>query len=88
MNWKLYTVYDSKAELFLQPFTMRTRGEAVRAFAASANQQGHQFAVYGGDFTLFEIGDYEDLTGRMEQYDAPVNLGTALEYVSRDEEQE
>ena len=80
MFYKVFTVYDAKAECYMQPFTMRSRGEAVRAFEQSANDPQNNIGRFAEDFTLFEIGEYDDATGRMSQFDALVALGCAIEY--------
>jgi len=60
---KIYTVHDSKAEAYLQPFFARSNGEAIRSFTQAINTPDHQFAKYSADYTLFEIGEFDDNTG-------------------------
>lgn len=79
MMMKMFTVYDQKAEAYLQPFFANSKGVAIRMFAEAVNSQDHQFAKYPADFTLFEIGSFDDGTALTESF-APVNLGTALEH--------
>ena len=77
----MFTVYDSKAEAFLQPFFSQSRGTAIRSFSEAANDEKHQFHRHAGDFTLFELGEFDQLTADVKQLQAPVKLGTALEYI-------
>jgi len=77
---KMYTVYDSKAEAFLVPFFMRTKGEALRAWQQAVNDEQTQFSKYPSDFTLFEIGEYDDSTGTVVMHEAKISLGSALEF--------
>lgn len=77
---KIFTVYDSKAEAHLDPFVARTAGEAIRRFAMAANTTDHNFYKHAADFTLFEIGTWEDRTGVITKHEAKINLGTALEH--------
>lgn len=77
----MFTVYDSKSEAYLPPIFHRSRGEALRAFEATANTPDHQFNKYAGDFTFFELGEYNDSTGEITQLPAKINLGTALEFI-------
>ena len=81
MIHKIFTVYDSKAELFMQPFFMPTTGQAIRSFEDTCNDSSTMFSKHPADFTLFEIGSFEDVTCEIYINDAKVNLGTALEYV-------
>ena len=83
MIHKIFTVYDSKAELFMQPFFMPTTGQALRSFEDTCNDPSTLFAKHPADFTLFEIGSYEDITCAIHINDSKVNLGTALEYVQK-----
>lgn len=76
---KIFTVFDDKANAFLQPFFMRTEQEAMRAFAGAAMQEGHQFKDHAADFTLFEIGDFSEEVGNLMPLDAIKNLGNALQ---------
>lgn len=80
MTLKIFTAYDSKVEAYLQPFFMRSRGEALRAWTELANNPEHLFAKHPADYTLFEVGEYDDTTGKLTPLTAYINLGTALEF--------
>lgn len=81
MIHKIYSVYDSKAEAFLPPFFLGTRGLAIRTFADAANREDHNFRRYAADYTLFELGEFDDSSGKFFMKEAAENLGTALQYV-------
>jgi len=81
MKVKIFTTYDSKAEAYLQPFFMRSRGEALRGWETICNDPNSQFHKHPSDFTLFEIGEYDEQTGTIETYPAKCALGLALEFV-------
>lgn len=85
MKFKIFCVYDSKAEAYMQPFLMPTKGQAIRAFQTTVNDPSTDFNKYPGDFTLFEIGEWDDQTSKIGSYDTKVNLGTALEHKSYSE---
>lgn len=78
---KVFSVYDSKVEAFLQPFFMHTKGEAIRGFTEIVNDPNHQFSKYPADYTLFELGNYDDSNGSIVTFPTPVSLGLALEFV-------
>ena len=61
---KCFTVYDSKAEAFLQPFFMQSKGAAIRGFTELVNDKNHSFGKYPGDYTLFELGSFDEQTGK------------------------
>lgn len=75
---KIFSVYDDKADAFLPPFFFKTEAQALRAFAAAANEEGHDFQKHAADYTLFEIGDFSEQVGNIKGLDAIKNLGNAL----------
>lgn len=77
---KTYVVYDSAAEAYGIPFFIRSKGEALRGFAQAAKDPQSQISKHPADFTLFEIGEYNEFKGEISLYQAKVNLGTAVEY--------
>jgi len=79
MQQLIFTVYDSKAEAYLQPFYAVTVEVAKRNIRTAMSDASHQFSLYPGDYTLFEIGSFSDATGNLERLEAKVNHGTALE---------
>lgn len=80
MKTKMFTVYDSKAQAYMMPFFMNSRGEALRAWQDLCNDEKTQFGKHPEDFTLFEIGEYDQETGKITQTTAFISLGTALEF--------
>lgn len=83
---KVYTVYDSKVEAYMTPFFMRGKGEALRAWASTVNDSQTQFCKHPSDFTLFEIGEYDDTMGVIKMYEAKISLGLALDYKEKAED--
>lgn len=78
---KIYCVYDCKVEAYLQPFFMASRGAAIRSFGEVVNDPKTQFNRYPADFTLFELGEYDDQNAKFVLHNAPVALGVAIEYL-------
>lgn len=78
MNLKVYSVFDSKAEAYLPPFFVPKRAQAIRMFTSAAQDASHVFCKHAADYTLFEIGDFDDSTGAYVPLKAHVNLGCAL----------
>lgn len=81
---KVFTVYDSKAEAYLTPFLMRTKSEAIRGFQDVCNDDKSNFCKYAEDYTLFEIGEFDDSIGTYTMYASKVSLGCAIEYKRMD----
>lgn len=79
MKLKVFTVYDSKLEAYLQPFYMQSKGQALRSWMDTIQDKDTQFNKHPGDFTLFEIGEWDPIAGGIYNYPTKFNLGTALE---------
>lgn len=84
MLFAMFTVYDSKAQAFLPPWIMTQTTMAQRAFSDCANSKDHQFGTHPEDYTLFQLGMWDDETGVLDQLPSPRSLGLALEYIKRD----
>lgn len=59
---KIFSIYDEKAEAFLQPFFMETVGQAERALIDCMSDENHNFARHSADYTLFQIGEFDQST--------------------------
>lgn len=80
----IFTVYDSKAECYLAPFTFKTVGEAVRSFSDTANDPNSMLFKHSSDFTLFQIGEFDDTTGMVEGLTRHIALGKAIDFNNKD----
>jgi len=73
----LYSIFDSKAESFLQPFFAPTDAVALRWVRAAINDPQHDFHKYSADYTLFRVGSFSTKTGEVKSM-ALVNLGCLI----------
>jgi len=80
MIHKIYTVFDAKAEAYLLPFMLPTKGLAIRSFSELVNDPNHNFGKYPEDYTLFECGAYDDSTCKFDILPTPLSLGVAIEF--------
>lgn len=80
MMLKVFAIYDSKAEAFFPPFTMKSKGEALRAIQGLINDPEHNFAKYSEDFTIFELGSWDDASARYDLHPTPVSMGLFVEF--------
>jgi hypothetical protein len=76
---KVFAVHDSKVEAYLQPFFCRTTGEALRMWEQTCNDGKSMMATHPTDFSLFEVAEYDEATGRFTQHEVLRPLGTAVE---------
>lgn len=81
MIHKMYTVFDTKAEIYLPPIYYKATGEALRAFSDTVNSSDHAFHKHPEDYCLFEIGTYDDQNAGIETI-TPKSLGLAIEYIT------
>lgn len=81
MKIKVFSVFDSKAEGFIQPFYSQTTGTARRSFEQAVNSSEHEFHKYAGDYTLFELGEFDQSNGVFTACESHINLGVALTYI-------
>lgn len=79
---KICTVYDSKAEAYFTPMFFKNRAEAVRSFTEAAMDKATMLGKYPADFTMFELGTYDELTGKFVINSTPTSIGCALEFLS------
>lgn len=75
---KLYSIRDSKSELFCPPFLARTHGEAERNFAKVANDPKSQIFATPEDFDLYHLGTYDDASGSIEALKTPEHVIKAI----------
>lgn len=78
MNAEVFTVYDSAARRYLEPFFAPTVEVALRMFRTLANKEGHLFAEYPADYVLFHIGSFDGESGMVSSLVAPHSLGVAI----------
>lgn len=81
MITKMYVIYDSKAEIYNQPFHFINDGQATRQFSDAVNNPETDFAKHPEDYTLFRIGTYDDSTTKIETT-TPISLGVGIEFLN------
>lgn len=69
MKLVVCSVFDSAAQAFMRPMFVPARGLAVRAFRDEVNRNDPENSMYShaSDYELFEIGEFDDSTGRFVQ---------------------
>lgn len=85
---KVFSVYDSKAEMYLRPFLARSKGEALRGFSDASNDKTLEIGKHPEDYTLFYIAEFDESTGKYNNVLTPESLGVALEFVNVEEKVE
>ncbi|QXP08368.1 MAG: nonstructural protein [Arizlama microvirus] len=83
MITKLFCVYDSAVEAYFKPEHFLTKGEALRVFIDVVNDGKSNLFKHPEYYTLFEVGEFDDSTGKLLSYDAFISHGNAVEYSKR-----
>lgn len=78
---KMFSVHDSKAEAYFNPIFFKTAGEAIRAFETTCRDVESQFNKYPADFTLVELGEYNEQDASIKSHATPRILSNAAEFV-------
>lgn len=63
---KVFAIRDSKAMAYLQPFYAPTVAVAIRLITQSGEDNGSLLHKYPSDFEVFEIGKFDEQTGKLE----------------------
>lgn len=77
---KLVTVYDTKAQAHLGVHVARTTAEALRQFESSCKSPDSNFYKFPSDFILFELGEFDEVTGKLTPYDDKRSIATSAEF--------
>lgn len=83
MEHKIFAIYDQKAFAYLPPFTLPRVEMAMRTFGDCVNSPDHQFGQHPEDFTLMEIGTYDDSSAKIVPHELAISVGTGLEFVKK-----
>ena len=77
------SVYDVKVEAFMQPFFMRSRGEAMRSFmdACSPGSRNELFVKHPQDYSLMLLGYYDDVSGQLSNLQPIEQIMSGLDAV-------
>jgi len=81
MKHKVYLVYDKKTEAYSHPMLFQTKGQAIRSFGDACNDPSTQFYKHSQDFSLVEIGDFDDVEGQYIMAETKINVASAWELV-------
>lgn len=80
MVLKVFSVLDTKGDVFMTPFVFSAVGQAVRAFSDLVNDGQSMVSRHPGDYRLTCIGEFDDSTGRLAPYQELQMLGYGTDY--------
>ncbi len=79
----MFTIFDSKVGAYSQPFFSPTKGSALRMFIDNSNSSSSNINKHPEDYTLFQMGDFDDATASYEPLATPLSLGVAIEFINK-----
>lgn len=80
---KMFSIHDSKAESYLAPIYFKTKAEAIRAFSASCQDFESNLCKFSSDYTLVEIGEFNETNAEILTHQSPIILANASEFQIR-----
>lgn len=71
MKQIIVAVKDRAADAYMRPFFVPTANMAIRSFMDEVNRKSedNQLFHHPEDFDLYELGVFDDNSGRIESYD-------------------
>lgn len=83
MQLKIYSIRDSKGEVFNNPFLKLTHGEAERDFTQVVRDPKTTINAFPEDYDLWYLGTFDNVTGRFETLETPQHVTKAINVMSR-----
>ena len=79
----MFSIHDSKGEIFNPPFFKSTHGEAERDFQTASQDDQSMISKYPEDFDLYYLGEYDDQTGKFKALPTPQHIIKAVNVLQR-----
>jgi len=79
MKQYLFAVYDVKANAFNAPIALLSKAAAIRSFTDAVTDKSTPFGRHPEDYSLFLVGEWDELTGTIIAAKANERIITALE---------
>ncbi len=73
----IFTVFDSKAKAYLQPFFSVNTETAQREFKTAVNGEG-QFNNFAEDYSLYLLGMFDQETSQFKLESGPIHVCNAI----------
>lgn len=80
MKVLVYSIFDDKANCFSFPHFNNTNAQAIRAFGDLVANPKTPVASHPEDYSLYQLGEMDDETGRLTSLPAPALLARATEF--------
>lgn len=84
MILKMYTVYDSITKIYHPPMYCHNDNHAKRVFKAIINAKDKVFNTSPADFSLCEVGTFNDQDGNIETVKVPILIIEGTEVLEKE----
>jgi len=82
MKLVLFSIRDAKGEIYGSPFAKAHRGDAERAFSQLTADPQSMVKQFPEDFSLYEVGLFDQSTGKIEAYAEPRHMIKAIDTIA------
>lgn len=82
MKLYVYAIHDIKAICFSNPFFVAHDGIALRMFGDVVADKNTSIAKHPGDYKLYKLAEYDDVSGRFVSLDVPSFMANASDFIS------
>lgn len=79
---KVFSIFDTKGEAFCLPFYKQTKGLAIRDFTDAIKDPQSPYSKYPSEFIMYEIGEYDDSSGSLLNYEVNVLVGHGSDFIN------
>lgn len=86
MKLNIYSIYDSAAGSYMNPFVMQSDAQALRAFTDIATDAEHDIGKHPEDYSVWYIGQFHQIKGELVSENREC-LATAMECVASSREE-
>lgn len=80
MELKVFSIYDQKGKMYARPFFLPHKGQASRLFCDLVEDNRSEVSKHPEDYTLYQIGNYDDNIGRFENLEVHELIAHATEF--------
>lgn len=81
MLFTMFAIYDSAITTWMPPIYARNKGEMLRQFSDAVADPQSKLAKHPGDYSLFELGTFDDDKCKFDLLKSPVRLCLAMDFV-------
>jgi len=83
MKTLAFSIYDSKGEAYMTPFFSQSKGTALRMFMDEVANPKSVINHHPEDYSLFHVGEFDELRGVIIPVATPLSLGVAIEFLKK-----